>query len=185
MPNRFLVIGGRRSTPIGKGSRGRPTTGSAQGPTGRDGVRRFWTAAAAATALSAVAAPSASAGYYNWGVLSAYEGSTLVAQGKGVHGTDLVADVFGGHLTSYDPRPGGSPAFANISYFYYTDAGTAGTGGNLRGANNYEARWKDQTKYQRINTAYAKIGTIPKACQHDAFQPDACKLGSEVKQPTH
>ena len=150
-----------------------------------DWARRCWVAASVAAVAAAVATPSASAAYYNWGVLYAYEGSTLVAQGKGVHGTDLVANVFGGHVTSYDPRPGGSPAFANIAYFYYTDAGTAGTGGNLRGANNYEARWKDQAKYQTLNTAYAKVGTIPKACQDDAFQPDDCKVGSEIKQPTH
>ena len=150
-----------------------------------DGGRRFWAVAAAATVVSAIAAPSASAAYYNWGVLYAYEGKTLVAEGKGVHGTDLAADVFGGHLGSYDPRPGGSPAFADILYFYYTDAGTTGTGGDLRGANNYEARWKDQAKYKALNTAYAKIGTIPKACQDDSFQPDACKIGAEIKQPTH
>ena len=77
-----------------------------------------------------------------------------------------------------------SPAFATIAYFYYTDAGTAATGGNLRGSNNYEARWKDQAKYQTLNSAYAKVGTIPKACQDDAFQPDACKIGAEVKQST-
>jgi hypothetical protein len=152
---------------------------------GRDGVRRFWIATAALTVVSAMTAPSASAAYYSWGVLYAYEGSTLVAEGKGVHGTDLSVGVFGGHVTSYDPRPGGSPAFANIAYFYYTDAGTAATGGNLRGSNNYEARWKDQAKYQTLNSAYAKVGTIPKACQDDALQPDACKNGSEVKQATH
>ena len=170
---------------IGKGSRAGLAAAEGRGGTSRDGVRRLWIAAAVATTVGAVAAPNASAAYYNWGVLYAYEGSTLVAQGKGLHGTDLVADVFGGHVTSYDPRPGGSPAFATISYFYYTDAGTTATGDNLRGANNYEARWKDQAKYQPLNTAYAKIGTIPKACQDDAFQPDACKVGSEVKQPTH
>ena len=27
-----------------------------------------------------------------------------------------------------DPGPGGSPAFATISHFHYTDAGTAATG---------------------------------------------------------
>jgi hypothetical protein len=34
--------------------------------------------------------------------------------------------------------------------------------------------------YQTLNTGYAKIGTLPKACQDDSFQPDACKLGSQI-----
>lgn len=85
--------------------------------------------------------------------------ATAVAQGKGVHGLDPVANVFGGHLTSRDPRPGGSPAFANIAYFYYTSTGTAGYGGDLRGSNNYTSYWVDRTKYQPLNGAYAKIGT--------------------------
>jgi hypothetical protein len=70
-------------------------------------------------------------------------------------------------------------------YAYEGKTLTAGTAGDLRGSNNYEARWKDQAKYQALNTAYAKIGTIPKACQDDSFQPDACKIGAEVRQPTH
>jgi hypothetical protein len=43
---------------------------------------------------------------------------------------------------------------------------------------------RGEGQVQTLNSAYAKVGTIPKACQDDAFQPDACTIGAEVKQST-
>ena len=53
-----------------------------------------------AAALAVAMTPSASARYYAYGTLQAYEGTRLVAEGKGSHGVDFGKDAIGGHIGS-------------------------------------------------------------------------------------
>lgn len=116
--------------------------------------------------------PAAQAVYYSYGPLKAYEGSTYVASAKGNEGVDFTGGWVGGHLTSYDPRPGGSPAFAIFNYQYRQPISSMWS--NIRGSNNYTAIWKDQAKYNVLDTSQTALWIQAKACQDDAWSPDAC-----------
>jgi hypothetical protein len=127
-----------------------------------------------------LSAPSAMAGYSTWGTLRAYEGSRLVAEGKGTIGVDFTRDVVGGHVGQRDPRPGGSPAYSRIQYVYEQPV----TNGpyNLRGTNNYTSSWTDQFKAGNLNTSYTMARMNAATCQHDALGPDACRVSGDYNQ---
>jgi hypothetical protein len=140
-----------------------------------------WASALSLTAVAVgLGAPQALASYNNWGVLYAYEGSTLVAEGKGSAGVDYNLDVIGGHATSYDPRPGGSPAYAKIRYQYTQPALTGYY--YLRAGNNYTASWRDKFVTGNLNTSYTQAELNGMACQDDDLGPDACKTGPTFNQ---
>lgn len=126
-----------------------------------------------AAALAVAMTPSASARYYAYGTLQAYEGTRLVAEGKGSHGVDFGKDAIGGHIGSRDPRPGGSPARGRIWYQY--------TGGGLSpwynrdGGNNYTSSWVDKASYGDLNTSFDTATTYGQICQVDNLTPDDCK----------
>lgn len=129
--------------------------------------------------LTVLAAP-AFANYYNWGVVNAYEGSTLVAKGKGTVGVDYGLDVIGGHATSYDPRPGGSPAYAKIHYNYTVPQFDGPH--DARAGNNYTATWIDKFVNGNLNTVYSAAELRGEACQDDNLGPDACKGSAWTNQ---
>lgn len=113
--------------------------------------------------------------YNNWGPLYAYEGSTYVAAGKGTVGVDYNLDVIGGHMTQYDPRPGGSGAYAKAEITYFGTYPQANSYTRVRGNNNYTAAWVDQFKTKALDLNYSSAGLVPAACQDDSLGPDACK----------
>ena len=134
-------------------------------------------------AAAALLAPSASAAYYNYGVLKAYEGSRLVAEGKGIQGIDTSAGVVGGHIGARDPRPGGSPARGRIWYQYkYYTSGASTPWYNITGSYNYTSSWVDQAKYRALNYNYEKVEHYAEACQVDAGAPDDCKYTGHAMQ---
>lgn len=127
-----------------------------------------------------VLAAPAFANYYTWGVVNAYEGSTLVAKGKGTVGVDYGLDVIGGHATSYDPRPGGSPAYAKIHYNYTVPQFDGPR--DARASNNYTAVWVDKFVNGNLNTLYSAAELRGEACQDDKLGPDACKGSAWTNQ---
>lgn len=136
-------------------------------------IKKAVSTVAIAGAALCLAAPSASAVYYSYGVLYAKEGTTTVAEGKGTHGVDFPYNAAGGHIGSRDPRPGGSPAYGEIGIrWYYGGAWWATT--KLQSTRNSTSTWKDQAKYTGIPLAYDQAVTYAKACQDDTAGPDAC-----------
>ncbi|KRF22559.1 hypothetical protein [Phycicoccus sp. Soil802] len=129
--------------------------------------------------LTVLAAP-AFANYYNWGIVNAYEGSTLVAQGKGTVGVDYGLDVIGGHATSSDPRPGGSPAYAKIHYNYTVPQFDGPH--DARGVDNATSSWVDKFVNGNLNTQYDAAELRGEACQNDKAGPDACKGSAWTNQ---
>ena len=127
---------------------------------------------AVAAAGFTVMSPHALATYYSYGTLTAYEGSTRVAQGKGTHGVDFGTDAIGGHIGARDLRPGGSPAYGVIVYAYRQPS-YAGPF-NVRGRNNQSSTMIDTVKYRDLDINYTMAETYSKACQHDAWGPDVC-----------
>ena len=143
-------------------------------------IKRLAAVAVTSSLGMAVLAAPAVANYYNWGVLNAYEGSTLVAKGKGTVGVDFGYDVIGGHVTSYDPRPGGSPAYAKIHYAYRVPNYFGPL--DVRGNNNYKNVWVDKFVNGNLNTSYSAAELRGEACQDDSWGPDTCKAGSWTNQ---
>jgi hypothetical protein len=143
-------------------------------------LKRIATIAAGALVGIVLTGPTAMATYSSWGTLYAYEGSTLVAEGRGTAGVDFNLDVIGGHIRSYDPRPGGSPAYGEIGWNYVQPSFRGAN--RVRGANNYTASWIDRFVTANLDTTYTQAELWGKACQDDKLGPDACRQSQDFNQ---
>ena len=145
-------------------------------------VRNGALSASIAVIAAMLLAPTASAAYYNYGVLKAYEDGRLVAEGKGLHGIDVGQAVVGGHIGARDPRPGGSPARGRIWYQYKTSDNVSSFWHTVTGSYNYTSSWVDQAKYKSLSLGYAKIIHYAEICQVDDNAPDDCKRTGVAQQ---
>lgn len=144
-------------------------------------IRRDVVVVLGAMALMAGGASSASASYKSWGPLKAYESGTFVAEGKGIHGIDTEAGVFGGHMGTRDPRPGGSPVKTWI-YGQWETNDTSSLWYSHQSPYNYTSSWKDTAKYTQLNFGYDRVEYYSEVCQVDDGAPDDCAATPHARQ---
>lgn len=130
--------------------------------------------------MAGMVAPGASATYYNYSTLSAYENGVLVAQAYGTHGMDFTYGTVGGRHTVRDVRPGGSPVYGKVWFQYTDNAGQVGAWQQVSAPYNYTSSWVTRTATTGLSLNYKYVSTKPQVCQHDDWSPDDCATGSKL-----
>ncbi|GAA1745832.1 hypothetical protein GCM10009810_02950 [Nostocoides vanveenii] len=108
--------------------------------------------------------------------LKAYEGGRLVAEGRGWHGIDTVADRWGKQVGSRDPRPGGSPVRGKLNLHVYCDPIAGCSDRKIEGSQNFSSTWVDEARWKDLGVTPTRRGyTYGEVCQDDAWPaPDDC-----------